>query len=103
MNFLVDNVGVYSTMPSDNMDDIELKNIQLQFPSARSMSRDDSTAVEETVETDRGPITVAVQGMRNKPAILTYHDLGLNCKYSTSPLNFLLVSFSDCVNPQAIE
>lgn len=69
----------FSTMPSDSMDDIELKNIQLQFPSARSLSRDDSTAHEETVETDRGPIIVAVQGSRNKPAIVTYHDLGLNC------------------------
>lgn len=69
-------------MPSDSMDDIELKNIQLQFPPARSLSRDDSTANEETVETDRGTITVAVQGSRNKPAILTYHDLGLNCEYN---------------------
>uniref|UniRef100_A0A1Y1NCE7 Protein NDRG3 n=1 Tax=Photinus pyralis TaxID=7054 RepID=A0A1Y1NCE7_PHOPY len=67
-----------STMPSDSMDDIELKNIQLQFPSTRSLSRGDSSAHEETVETDRGPIVVAVQGSRNKPAILTYHDLGLN-------------------------
>lgn len=67
-------------MPSDSMDDIELKNIQLQFPTTRSMSRDDSTAHEETVETDRGPITVAVQGCKSKPAIITYHDLGLNCK-----------------------
>lgn len=74
----------YSTMPSDSMDDIELKNIQLQFPSTRSMSRDDSTAHEETVETDRGPITVAVQGCKSKPAIVTYHDLGLNCKYSNT-------------------
>ncbi|KAJ8970333.1 hypothetical protein NQ314_001294 [Rhamnusium bicolor] len=71
------------TMPSDSMDDIELKNIQLQFPSARSLSRDDSSAQEEVVETDRGNVVVAVQGSRNKPAILTYHDLGLNCKYST--------------------
>nr|CAI5863442.1 unnamed protein product [Callosobruchus analis] len=69
---------VASTMPSDSMDDIELKNIQLQFPSARSLSRDDSSAQEEVVETDRGHIVVAVQGARNKPAILTYHDLGLN-------------------------
>ncbi|XP_017772216.1 PREDICTED: protein NDRG3 isoform X3 [Nicrophorus vespilloides] len=67
-----------STMPSDSMDDIELKNIQLQFPSARSLSRDDSSACEEIVSTDHGPIVVAIQGSRNKPAILTYHDLGLN-------------------------
>lgn len=71
----------YSTMPSDSMDDIELKNIQLQFPSVRSLSRDDSSVTEEIVETDRGNILVAVQGSRNKPAILTYHDLGLNCKF----------------------
>ncbi|XP_072400114.1 protein NDRG3 isoform X3 [Diabrotica undecimpunctata] len=67
-----------STMPSDSMDDIELKNIQLQFPTARSLSRDDSSVMEEVVETDRGNVVVAVQGSRNKPAILTYHDLGLN-------------------------
>lgn len=67
-------------MPSDSMDDIELKNIQLQFPSVRSLSRDDSSVSEEVVETDRGNVLVAVQGSRNKPAILTYHDLGLNCK-----------------------
>lgn len=67
-------------MPSDSMDDIELKNIQLQFPSSRSLSRDDSSVQEEVVETDRGNIVVAIQGCRNKPAIITYHDLGLNCK-----------------------
>lgn len=60
------------------MDDIELKNIQLQFPVQRSMSRDESTCHEEMVETDHGVITVAVQGVRGKPPILTYHDLGLN-------------------------
>lgn len=70
----------FSTMPSDSMDDIELKNIQLQFPTARSLSRDDSSVTEEVVETDRGNIVVAVQGSKKKPAILTYHDLGLNCK-----------------------
>jgi len=68
-------------MPSDSMDDIELKNIQLQFPNARTLSRDDSSVVEERVETGRGSVLVAVQGNRSKPAILTYHDLGLNCKY----------------------
>lgn len=67
-------------MPSDSMDDIELKNIQLQFPSARSLSRDDSATQEEIVETDRGNVVVAIQGSRTKPAIITYHDLGLNCK-----------------------
>nr|XP_013189327.1 unnamed protein product [Amyelois transitella] len=59
------------------MDDIELKNIQLQFPSARRFSGVGSCS-EVRVRTDRGDIVVAVQGDRAKPAILTYHDLGLN-------------------------
>ncbi|XP_060520892.1 protein NDRG3 isoform X1 [Cylas formicarius] len=75
---VAEEAALLGTMPSDSMDDIELKNIKLQFPHARSMSREDSIAVEETVETDRGNVVVAVQGNRNKPAIVTYHDLGLN-------------------------
>ncbi|KAM3968463.1 misexpression suppressor of KSR 2 [Aphomia sociella] len=59
------------------MDDIELKNIQLQFPSSRRFSGDGG-CTEVRVGTDRGDIVVAVQGDRAKPAILTYHDLGLN-------------------------
>lgn len=67
-------------MPSDSMDDIELKNIQLQFPALRYLTRDDSSVREERIETQKGTILVAVQGNRGKPAIITYHDLGLNCK-----------------------
>ncbi|XP_063244988.1 protein NDRG3 isoform X2 [Bacillus rossius redtenbacheri] len=70
--------ALLGTMPSDSMDDIELKNIQLQFPQARTLARGDSSALEERVETARGSVLVAVQGNRNRPAILTYHDLGLN-------------------------
>jgi hypothetical protein len=73
------------------MDDIELKNIQLQFPNARTLSRDDSSVVEERVETGRGSVLVAVQGNRSKPAILTYHDLGLNCKYE-----YLRLKYGNC-------
>ncbi|XP_046814245.1 protein NDRG3 isoform X1 [Vespa velutina] len=73
--------ALLGTMPScmrDSMDDIELKNIQLQFPALRYLSRDDSSVREERVETDKGSLLVAVQGNQTKPAILTYHDLGLN-------------------------
>ncbi|XP_046389384.1 protein NDRG3 isoform X3 [Ischnura elegans] len=70
--------ALLGTMPSDSMDDIELKNIQLQFPTARTLSRDDTAVNEERLDTEKGSILVAVQGKRNKPAILTYHDLGLN-------------------------
>ncbi|XP_053624970.1 protein NDRG3 isoform X4 [Plodia interpunctella] len=66
-------LGVLSV---DSMDDIELKNIQLQFPSGRRFSGDGCSEVR--VRTDRGDLVVAVQGDRAKPAILTYHDLGLN-------------------------
>ncbi|KAK0095796.1 hypothetical protein PV326_007358 [Microctonus aethiopoides] len=70
--------ALLGTMPSDSMDDIELKNIQLQFPALRYLTRDDGSVREERVETDKGNILVAVQGNHAKPAILTYHDLGLN-------------------------
>lgn len=68
-------------MPSDSMDDIELKNIQLQFPALRYLTRDDGSVQEERIETDKGTLLVAIQGNRGKPVILTYHDLGLNCEY----------------------
>ncbi|XP_014221075.1 protein NDRG3 isoform X2 [Trichogramma pretiosum] len=70
--------ALLGAMPSDSMDDIELKNIQLQFPALRYLSRDDGSVHEERVETDKGSVVVAVQGNRAKPAIITYHDLGLN-------------------------
>ncbi|XP_039286803.1 LOW QUALITY PROTEIN: protein NDRG3 [Nilaparvata lugens] len=72
--------ALLGTMPSDSMDDIELKNIELQYPSTRSISRsrDDPSIEEVRVETDRGSVLVAIQGNRSKPPILTYHDLGLN-------------------------
>lgn len=91
---------VISTMPSDSMDDIELRNIQLQFPAVRSLSRDDPTIEEVRVDTDRGAVLVAVQGNRAKPAILTYHDLGLNyvasfqAFFNYSDMRMLLENFS---------
>jgi len=64
--------------PSESMDEVELKNIQLSFPTTRTLARGDSVSQEERVETQYGSVLVAVQGDRSKPAILTYHDLGLN-------------------------
>lgn len=62
------------------MDEVELRNIQLSFPSTRSLARGEGVALEERVETNLGSVLVAVQGDRAKPAIVTYPDLGLNCK-----------------------
>ncbi|XP_046469169.1 protein NDRG3 isoform X4 [Neodiprion pinetum] len=70
--------ALLGTMPSDSMDDIELKNIQLQFPELRYPTRDEKLIREERVETDKGTLLVAIHGNQGKPAILTYHDLGLN-------------------------
>uniref|UniRef100_A0A1W7RAA3 Misexpression suppressor of KSR n=1 Tax=Hadrurus spadix TaxID=141984 RepID=A0A1W7RAA3_9SCOR len=60
------------------MDDIELKNIESRQPLMRSLSRSDSYTQEDKVDTQYGSMTVAVQGERNRPAIITYHDIGLN-------------------------
>jgi len=64
--------------PSESMDEVELKNIQLSFPSTRSLVRGDGICVEERVETQYGTVLVGIQGDRLRPAIMTYHDLGLN-------------------------
>lgn len=33
------------------------------------------------VKTGSGPVSVAVYGDQDKPALITYPDLALNCKY----------------------
>ncbi|XP_055700768.1 protein NDRG3 isoform X8 [Phlebotomus papatasi] len=63
-------------MPVDPMDDIELRSVQLQFPNSRGSIG--GTCDMRRVPTDKGDILVAIQGDPTKPAILTYHDLGLN-------------------------
>ncbi|XP_069175043.1 protein NDRG3 isoform X5 [Procambarus clarkii] len=70
--------SLLGTMPSDALDDIELRHVQLSVSNSRSLSEDGSTGSKETIETQHGPITVAVSGDTSKPVILTYHDLGLN-------------------------
>lgn len=68
----------HRAMPVDPMDDVELRSVQLQFPHSRGSL--EGTCDIRRVPTDKGELTVAVQGDTRKPAILTYHDLGLNCK-----------------------
>ncbi|KRG04624.1 protein NDRG3 isoform X4 [Drosophila mojavensis] len=72
------------TMPVDPMDDIELRSVQLQFPNARGSILE--ACEQRRVPTDKGDIHVAIQGDTSKPAIVTYHDLGLN--YATSFAGF---------------
>lgn len=66
-------------MPVDPMDDIELRSVQLQFSNGRGSLSGNCDL--RRVITDKGEVLVAVQGDTTKPAILTYHDLGLNCMY----------------------
>lgn len=68
-----------SNMPVDPMDDIELRSVQLQFSNGRGSLGGNCDL--HRVITDKGEVLVAVQGDTSKPAILTYHDLGLNCMY----------------------
>lgn len=44
--------NIYSNMPSDNMDDIELKNIQLQYPLARTLSKDTTSLLMQVSSID---------------------------------------------------
>ncbi|XP_045531482.1 protein NDRG3-like isoform X1 [Pieris brassicae] len=56
---------------------VEIQNIQRgELPSTRRFSK--HLCFELHINTDRGRILVAVQGDTMKPAIVTYHDLGLN-------------------------
>ncbi|XP_065561521.1 protein NDRG3-like isoform X5 [Artemia franciscana] len=58
--------------------DVELKAVAAISVNGKSLAKNEKLCVEERVETSHGTVLVAVQGPRNKPAILTYHDLGLN-------------------------
>ena len=58
-------------------DDVELRTVALASPLNRTMVKD-ALYTEETIETAKGKVLVAFAGDRKKPAILTYHDLGLN-------------------------
>ncbi len=60
--------------------DLEMKTVALESPLNRSLARDvDAKVHEEVVEVTGGcKVTVVRSGDPAKPAMLTYHDLGLN-------------------------
>lgn len=87
-------------MPVDPMDDIELRSVQLQFSNGRGSLSGNCDL--RRVVTDKGEVLVAVQGDTSKPAILTYHDLGLNCMCHPQTLillNMLIYCVCVCVLP----
>lgn len=85
-------------MPAE-LDDIELRSVQLQ----QSHSRDSisGSCDMRRVPTDKGEMLVAVQGDTTKPAILTFHDLGLNCELdliTDSRFRNLILVFVRCID-----
>ncbi|XP_076470455.1 protein NDRG3-like isoform X3 [Babylonia areolata] len=64
----------------EKLTDIELMSIEATDPKPRSFAND-ATAIliqEDDIETPFGNMHVAIQGDRSKPAIMTFHDIGLN-------------------------
>ncbi|XP_050526398.1 protein NDRG3 isoform X3 [Daktulosphaira vitifoliae] len=74
--------SLLSSMRSDTMEEVELTGVRPSLPAVRTFTRSNTGVEEVYVDTDNGPVCVAVQGDRSRPPILTYHDLGLN--YITS-------------------
>ena len=54
----------------------------------------DTGAIEEFVQTAKGRILIARQGDTKKPAIITYHDIGLNY-LSNFQVIFNRITFND--------
>ena len=71
--------------PSFN--DVELQSVSLKTPLNRSLAKQDNGEysagvfngmTDEIVKTSQGEFLVSWKGERTKPALLTFHDLGLN-------------------------
>ncbi|KAF6018193.1 hypothetical protein EB796_023486 [Bugula neritina] len=60
-------------------EEIRLFTISSEIPETRSLHKTAfSESQEQDVPTEYGIIKVAIQGNTKKPAIITYHDIGLN-------------------------
>jgi len=78
-----------SGMRSETLEEVELTGVRPSLPAVRTFTRGNTGVEEVYVDTDNGPVCVAVQGDRSRPPILTYHDLGLNCKQARDKLKIL--------------
>ncbi|XP_015365774.1 PREDICTED: uncharacterized protein LOC107163060 [Diuraphis noxia] len=70
--------SLLSGMRSETLEEVELTGVRPSLPAVRTFTRGNTGVEEVYVDTDNGPVCVAVQGDRSRPPILTYHDLGLN-------------------------
>nr|ACO14922.1 NDRG3 [Caligus clemensi] len=60
-------------------EDLELRNVSLSTPLNRSLNKDSGVYEERKISTSYGiQATVAIKGDSSKPALVTFHDLGLN-------------------------
>ncbi|XP_067934875.1 protein NDRG1-like isoform X2 [Watersipora subatra] len=60
-------------------EEVRLFTISSEVPEAVSLHKTSfADSQEQDVQTEYGPIKVAIQGNTKKPAIVTYHDIGLN-------------------------
>ncbi|XP_040564561.2 protein NDRG3 [Lepeophtheirus salmonis] len=60
------------------MEDVELRNVSSNTPLTRSLLAKPGDYEERKIETDKGSVLVALKGDPSQPALVTYHDLGLN-------------------------
>lgn len=80
-------------MPADDVEiDIELRSVQLKFPNGRGSISE--SCDQRRIPTDKGDVLVAIQGDTSKPAIITYHDLGLNCRFHYFPYCYTIHEIS---------
>lgn len=77
-------------MRSETLEEVELTGVRPSLPAVRTFTRGNTGVEEVYVDTDNGPVCVAVQGDRSRPPILTYHDLGLNCEYRVKTRVFVV-------------
>ncbi|XP_052286475.1 protein NDRG3-like isoform X3 [Dreissena polymorpha] len=76
-NALLDPTFGEPTSPMEKITHIELTGIQCEEAKPRSFNTN-SAFQSYDVETSYGTVHVAMQGDKTKPAIFTYHDIGLN-------------------------
>ena len=72
---------------SQSFDDVELQTVALKAPLNRKLAKEENGCLDgrgftgmtdELVQTSHGEFLVSWKGERSKPALVTFHDLGLN-------------------------
>ena len=94
-----------STNIADQVMDFEMRNVETTSPLIREFHAEERPLTELRVDTEFGPVLVALQGVDHRlfpsrPVILTYPDLGLNhvtnfqSFFANQDMQLLVQSFS---------